>query len=240
MFYSYCPGIKAVKKTLDFWNGLIFCSSSMLSWQNGFYLYYSLLIFVNTTFNWAAEPSCVWCCANTSDCPCPEDLYKPEESGRGSEGSRVLEYLAWGGRGTARTWDATQNACVIAWPCFPVMQLPGPYTVCNSYGSNKKQTWYSSGDRDVGKAAIQLAFIEWLGFERSSKLTHPQPPAVGQGCHSPAKAALGSIQTGLECLKGWGILNVLSCFYLFSLLDEVYINLLLGTCIHTRQSPANT
>lgn len=159
-----------------------------------------------------------------------------EEGQRGAECSSTLLEVAEAQLGLGMRLRMR----VIAWPCFPVMQLPGPYTVCNSYGSNKKQTWYSSGDRDVGKAAIQLAFIEWLGFERSSKLTHPQPPAVGQGCHSPAKAALGSIQTGLECLKGWGILNVLSCFYLFSLLDEVYINLLLGTCIQTRQSPANT
>jgi len=126
-----------------------------------------------------------------------------EEGQRGAECSSTLLEVAEAQLGLGMRLRMR----VIAWPCFPVMQLPGPYTVCNSYGSNKKQTWYSSGDRDVGKAAIQLAFIEWLGFERSSKLTHPQPPAVGRAAThqlrlpwAPSKLALSASRDGASLM----------------------------------------
>jgi len=122
MFYSSCPGTKAVKKTLDFWNGLILCSSSMLSRQNIFYLYYYLLIFVNTSLNWAPEPCCVWYCANTPwvAVPAPETFTNQKSQERSRTGAKrsggspeVTQAVRGGGK------TGAQGSWVTLWPCSP-------------------------------------------------------------------------------------------------------------------------
>ena len=46
--------------------------------------------------------------------------------------------------------------------------------------------------------------IEWFGLEGSLKIIWFQPPCHGQG-HLPLdQVAESPIQTGLECIKGWG------------------------------------
>jgi len=43
----------------------------------------------------------------------------------------------------------------------------------------------------------------WVGRDLKD---HPVPaPCHEQGCHSPALAAEGSIQPGLEYFQGWGV-----------------------------------
>ena len=143
MFYSSCPGIKAVKKTLDFWNGLILCSSSMLSRQNIFYLYYYLLIFVNTSLNWAPEPCFVWYCANTTwvTVPAPKTFkMRKFRRPRGWEQSSRATCLRSPKMLVAEAKLELGTPVSYFGPVLQVMQLPGLYTKYSKYGSNKKQT----------------------------------------------------------------------------------------------------
>lgn len=142
MFYSSCPGIKAVNKTLDFWNGLILCSSSMLSRQNVFYLYYCLLTFVNTSLNWAPEPCCVWYCANTwVAVPAPRPLQiRKVRRRRGWEQSSQATCLRSPKMLVAGAKLELGTPVSHFGPLFQAMRLPGLDTKYSKYGWNKKAT----------------------------------------------------------------------------------------------------